>query len=269
MRKDEVKGITGTIIFHAILVLALLLMALRTPLPLPSEGGVEVNLGNSEDGMGSIQPLELQASNMASPPPPEASESDDLLTEDTEEAPAIEPKKITKPVAEKPEPKPVVKREPVPVPQPKVDPRALFPGTNSTGDKAGQGGNEGITGKPGDQGKVTGDPNATGYDGTGGSGGGIGTGIGTGVSFDLTGRSKRQIPPPSKNFKESGTVVVTIFVNRAGNVTRVITGTKGTTTPSTQLRLLAEQAARKAKFSPKDDAAEEQKGTITYNFELN
>jgi len=269
MKKDEVKGLTGTIIFHAILVLALLFLALRTPLPLPSEGGVEVNLGNSEDGMGMEQPTELLSSSQATPPPPEASESDDLLTEDTEEAPAIEPKKITKPVAEKPEPKPVVKREPVPAPQPKVDPRALFPGKNTTGDKTGQGGNEGITGKPGDQGKVTGDPNATGYDGDSGSGGGKGSGIGNGVSFDLSGRTSKQIPRPSNKFRDEGTVVVTIFVNRAGNVTRVISGVKGTTTSSTQLRTLAEQAARQAKFSPKEDAPEEQKGTITYIFELN
>lgn len=269
MKKDEVKGLTGTILFHAILVLALLFLALRTPLPLPSEGGVEVNLGNSDDGMGLIQPTELQASNQATPPPPDASDADDLLTEDTDEAPAIEPKKVTKPAAEKPVPKPEVKREPVPVPQPKVDPRALFPGKDATGSKSGQGGNEGITGKPGDQGKVTGDPNATGYDGTGGTGDGKGTGNGSGVSFDLSGRTSRQIPRPSNKFKDEGTVVVTIYVNRLGNVTRVITGTKGTTTSSTQLRQLAEQAAKQAKFSPKEDAPEEQKGTITYIFELN
>lgn len=269
MRKDEVKGLTGTIIFHAILVLALLFLALRTPLPLPSEGGVEVNLGNSEDGMGLEQPTELLSSSQATPPPPEASESDDLLTEDTEEAPAIEPKKITKPVAEKPTPKPVVKREPVPVPQPKVDPRALFPGKNTTGDKTGQGGNEGITGKPGDQGKVTGDPNATGYDGNGGSGGTAGSGIGSGVSFDLSGRTSKQIPRPSNNFKKGGTVVVTIFVNRLGNVSRAEYNPKGSTTMDAQLISLARQAAMKAKFSPNEDAPEEQKGTITYNFELN
>jgi hypothetical protein len=36
-----------------------------------------------------------------------------------------------------------------------------------------------------------------------------------------------------------------------------------------ELRQLAERAAMKAKFSPKPDAQEEQKGTITYIFELN
>lgn len=89
------------------------------------------------------------------------------------------------------------------------------------------------------------------------------------ASFDLSGRTARSIPRPSSNFTESGTVVVTIFINREGNVTRVISGAKGTTTSNSSLRILAEQAARKAKFSPKFDAPEEQKGTITYVFEGN
>lgn len=267
MKKNEIKGLVGTIIFHAILVLALLWLGLITPLPLPSEGGVEVNLGNSEDGMGLIQPTEL-ASVASSPPPAQTQNTDELLTDDTEEAPAIEPKREVKPKpVEKPEPKPV-KKEPVPVPQPKPDPRAMFPGKGTTGNTTGQGGNEGITGKPGDQGNPFGTPDATGYDGTGGSGGGPG-GNGGGISFDLTGRTSRQIPRPSNDFKESGTVVVTIYVNRQGIVTRVISGVKGTTTSNTQLKLLAEQAAKKARFSPKEDAPEEQKGTITYIFELN
>jgi TonB family protein len=118
-----------------------------------------------------------------------------------------------------------------------------------------------ITGQPGDQGKpgvTTGSDN---YDSSGGSVGG--------VSFDLAGRSSRQIPGPNKNFKDRGTVVVTIFVNRAGIVTRVISGAKGTTTSNIQLRQLAEQAAKQARFSPKEDAPAEQKGSITYIFELN
>lgn len=265
--KDKIKGLLGTIIFHALLLVVLLLVALRTPLPLPAEGGVEVNLGSSDDGMGNIQPDELSMALSASPPPSATSASDEMLTQETDEAPALEPKKVTKPEqVKKTETKQVAKAEPIQAPQPKVDTRALFPGKGTT---TGKGGNEGITGKPGDQGKIFGDPNAKGYDGTGGSGGGKGTGTGSGISFDLSGRKSRDIPRPSKQFKDGGTVVVTIFVNRAGQVTRVITGTKGTTTSSLQLRQLAEQAAKKATFSPKEDAPEEQRGTITYIFELN
>ncbi len=87
------------------------------------------------------------------------------------------------------------------------------------------------------------------------------------ASYDLHGRSARGIPPPDANYTEGGTVTVTIYVNRDGNVTRVISGARGTTTSNSNLRALAEKAAKAAKFSPKDDAPEEQKGTITYVFE--
>jgi len=259
IEKDNISGLAGTIIFHAILLAVLLLMALRTPLPLPEEAGVEVNLGNSDEGMGDIQPEILAAGAAAAPPPSSSSAKEDIVTEETDETPAIEQVKNDKPApVNKPEPRPTIKPTPKAEPQPVVNPNAIYKG--KTGETSG-GGNQGITGKPGDQGKANGTPGSDNYDGSGGSGGGI--------SFDLSGRSKRQIPKPSGNFRERGTVVVTIFVNRAGDVTRVIAGGKGTTTSNLELRRLAEQAARQAKFSPKADAAEEQKGTITYNFELN
>jgi TonB family protein len=259
LEKDKIRGIAGTILFHALLLVGLIFMALRTPLPLPEEAGVEVNLGYSDEGMGQIQPREPAPQTAASPTVTPKESAEEFVTEDTEEAPAIKPvvKEKPKPV-DKPEVKPTPKPQPQPEPQPVVNPNAIYKGKQGS---ATQGGNEGITGKPGDQGKPTGDPNAGGYDGTGGSGGG--------VSFDLSGRSSRQIPSPPNTFRERGTVVVTIFVNRAGDVTRVISGAKGTTTASTELRQLAERAAMKAKFSPKPDAQEEQKGTITYIFELN
>lgn len=268
-KKDEIKGIAGTIVFHALVILALLFLALRTPLPLPSEGGVEVNLGNSEDGMGMIQPEELASAAPVSPPPSTTSETEEYVTSDEEEAPAIEPKKEPKPKpVERTEPKPVVKKEPVPEPAPKVNPKALFPGKSTTG-KTGAGGNEGITGKPGDQGNPFGTPDATGYDGDGGSGGGKGGGVGSGISYDLSGRTSKSIPRPSNVFKDEGKVVVKIWVNREGSVVRVESGMKGSTTTSSQLKELAAQAARKAKFSANPDAPEVQTGTITYTFTLN
>lgn len=259
INKDTIKGLTGTIVFHALLLAVLLLMALRTPLPLPEEAGVEVNIGNSDEGMGMIQPEQMAAAAQNAAPSASQPSKDDIVTDNNEEAPAIEPvKKVTPKPSEKPQPKPATKPAPQPAPQPVVNPNALYkgkPGSNTGG------GNQGITGNPGDQGKPNGTPGANNYDGNGGSG--------SGVSFDLAGRSKRQIPKPSNNFTERGIVVVTIFVNRNGDVTRVISGAKGTTTANLELRRLAEQAARLAKFSPKEDAPEEQKGTITYIFELN
>jgi outer membrane biosynthesis protein TonB len=232
-------------------------MALRTPLPLPEEAGVEVNLGNSEVGMGDVQPEQLAASAQAAPQSTSSSAEDDLVTEDTEETPAISPVKKDKPTpVTKPEPKPNPKPTPVAEPQPVVNPNAIYKG--KTGSTSG-GGNQGITGQPGDQGKPNGTPGSDNYDGSGGSGGG--------VSFDLAGRKPKLIPIPEKTSKE-GIVVVKIFVNRDGKVTRALTGQKGSTTTNSVLLSMAKEAALRASFDPKKDALEEQIGTITYNFEF-
>lgn len=61
-KKNRIKGILGTILFHVGLLLLLLFLALRTPLPLPGEEGVLVNFGFDETGMGmdqQEQPAEL------------------------------------------------------------------------------------------------------------------------------------------------------------------------------------------------------------------
>ena len=50
--KDKIFGVIMTTVFHAIIVIILCFMCFRTPLPLPSEAGVEVNLGMYESGKG-------------------------------------------------------------------------------------------------------------------------------------------------------------------------------------------------------------------------
>ena len=71
-KKDRGIAIVGTIVVHALVVLVLFLMAFRTPLPLPGEEGVEVDLGMMDQGMGNIQP-EKPAIPMAAQPQPEES----------------------------------------------------------------------------------------------------------------------------------------------------------------------------------------------------
>ena len=55
-KKDKSIAAVGTVVVHALIVLVLFLMAFRTPLPLPGEEGVEVDLGMMDQGMGNIQP---------------------------------------------------------------------------------------------------------------------------------------------------------------------------------------------------------------------
>lgn len=96
-----------------------------------------------------------------------------------------------------------------------------------------------------------------------------GVGVGGGNSFSLAGRSLvGALPKPSYNVQEEGVVVVEITVDKYGKVTGANVRMQGTTIQNTQLWEVAKQAALKAKFNEKPDAAAIQKGTITYSFKL-
>ena len=253
-QKSRIAAVAGTIAFHALLLLALLLLALRTPLPLPSEEGVEVNLGYSDDGMGDIQPETPALTPSAAPPPSKSTADDQLVTENNDETPAIE--KIKK-KTEKTTTTPVTKPTPT-VEKPKeptVNQKALY---SKNSPKTTDGGNQGITGKPGDQGKPDGTPGSPNYEGNGGKG--------NGISVNLGGRGTIILPKPTYNSPEQGKIVVSIRVNREGKVTSAKAGAKGTTISEINLRQEAEIAARKTLFVSFPDGPEEQLGTISYVF---
>lgn len=253
-RKSKIAAIAGTILFHALMLVVLLLLAFHTPLPLPGEEGVEVNLGYSDNGMGDIQPEQPAESPQAAAKASQNQADDQLVTENNEEAPAIVKKKV-----EKPKTKPVTKRIPVvETPElPTVNQKAMYPGKST---KTSAGGNQGVTGKPGDQGSPNGTPGSPNYVGNGGKG--------NGISFNLGGRGSLSLPKPNYNSPEQGKIVVTIIVNREGKVIYASAGAKGTNISEINLRQQAESAARKTLFEPDTDRnhSDEQKGTITYNF---
>lgn len=248
-KKDKGIAIAGTIVVHALAILVLFLMAFRTPLPLPGEEGVEVDLGMMDQGMGNIQPEKPAIPQAAQPQPKQEKTEEENLTQNDEEAPVIEKPKAPKP---KPQEKPVEKPA-----QPTVNQKALFKG----GDTPQAGGSEGITGQPGDQGKPNGLAGIKQYDGNGGKGNGPG--------YSLGGRGAKSLHRPNDDFSEEGTIVVDIWVNRAGKVVRAEVATKGTTLINQAMREKAKQAALLSAFVADPDAPEEQKGTITYNFVIN
>ena len=246
-KKNKGIAIAGTIVFHALAVLVLFLMAFRTPLPLPGEEGVEVDLGMMDQGMGNIQP-EKPAIPMAAQPQQQTNKSkEDLVTQNDEDAPSLEKPKNTKPKQEKPaeEPKPTVNQ------------RALFKGNNNPQ----TGGSEGITGQPGDQGNPNGLAGIKKYDGQGGKGNGTG--------YDLGGRGAKSLHRPNDDFSEEGIIVVDIWVNRSGQVTRAEISNKGTTLINSEMRQKAKQAALRSTFASDSNAPDEQHGTITYTFVIN
>ena len=86
-------------------------------------------------------------------------------------------------------------------------------------------------------------------------------------SAKLAGRNALgELPRPTDNVKEEGTVTVKIFVDRQGNVTSTLI--KSSTSTNSKLMSAAMEAAKKTKFNPDPNAPEIQEGTITYKYRL-
>jgi TonB family protein len=278
---NKILALTGTLLFHGMLFLLFVFIVFKTPIPpFPETGGngIEVNFGDSEDGMGEIQPENLTdasstpstAEEVADPPieisTPVRPSARPILTQEIEEAPTetkVEPTEnnntaaITEPLKE----------------QRKANAKALYKGNNKSGGNTAQG--EGETNKPGDQGVKEGSRDSKYH----GPGGGSGTAPGNGTNgpggdgnggprYSLTNRKANSLPVPRAAFQEEGKVVVEITVDNNGNVINAKPGVKGSTTSNPNLLDIARRAAMSAKFNPSSDAPEEQKGTITYNFIL-
>ena len=263
-------GLIGTIIFHVGLLAFVVIFGFATPLPLPGEEGILINFGTDDMGAGEDEPMMSEIpEEIASPPPPQtqpATETtDEIISQDFEEAPAIEQPKETVQDIQETETTPeeiaeeVVKETPPPVEQPReVDRRAIYPGRTNTDVTSGT---EGITQGEGNQGNITGSPGSDNYSDALSSGQG-------GIDFSLDGRNPVSLPKPDYNTQVSGTIVVSIRVDRDGKVISAQPGVRGTNILDETLLEAARKAALKARFNSKSDAAFTQAGTITYRFIL-
>jgi TonB family protein len=141
------------------------------------------------------------------------------------------------------------------VEEPKLDPRASFPGmsqkdNNATTPHSATEAHEGFkAGQPDGntrEGKTEGSANA-----------------------HVKGRNVvGSLPRPSYNSQTAGTVVVQVKVDQYGNVTEAIAGAEGTTVTDKTLWTAARNAALKAHFNMDAGAPAIQTGTITYIFKL-
>lgn len=248
--KHKLFGILATVAFHAIAVVLLFNLCFRTPLPLPGEAGVEVNLGMYAEAMSQQddEMLSQQDDKTTSQQVEETTNDDveeEILSED-ENIPSIEEVEETEEVEEIVEE--VVEEKPV------VNQRALFQVNKKKQETPSEGSSNEVVGE---QGSPNGLKDIERYVGHGGSG--------DGPSYDLGGRGAKNISTPSKDISEEATIVVDIWVDKEGRVQRAEIG-KGTTTTNSDMRASALQAAKNSVFVKDDKAADLQKGTITYNF---
>ena len=267
--KNKLYGIIGTVVFHAIVLVLLFTLCFRTPLPLPGEAGVEVNLGMYSQGFGqeANQPEETEPVKETPKVEEQKIETNDVIEEDIvsedEEAPAIEqPQEEVEEIIEEPENNEEIveeiveekQEEIVPEEKPVVNQKALFQVPKNDKKITGS---EGDDNGKNDKGKDNGLKDIERYDVNGGSG--------DGIAYDLGGRGAKSISTPSKNFSETGIIVVDIKVNREGRVVEATIG-KGTYIIDSYMRESALRAARNSIFSKDENAPEIQSGTITYQY---
>lgn len=144
---------------------------------------------------------------------------------------------------------------PTPKQEPKLDPRASFPGmskkdtTTTAPHSATEAGSTFKAGQP------SGNTNVGKTDGQ--------------ANAHLKGRSLLgNIAKPTYDVQKDGVVVVTIWVDQYGTVTKAQAGAPGTTVNDATLWAAARSAAMKTHFNQSADAPALQEGTITYIFSL-
>jgi len=289
--KHKKKSATLTAIIAVVILLLIFNFGMRYFDP-PKEYGIAVNFGTTDFGSGNVQPTEalkpakqeieeevveqeiveeqVETSSASS-----ETVTEDVITQDNEEAIAIKKQEEAKRKEEDKKQKEIdrkaeIERQKIVAEKKRIEKEkqekaakrkqldALMGGF-SEGDGNATGG-EGDDNQPGDKGKVTGDPNASGYYGNGGGG--------SGGNYRLGNRKALAKPKPTYDCNEEGKVFVSISVDKSGRVISAQPGVKGTTNSASCLLKRAKEAALKTKFNADSKAPSKQIGIIIYNFSL-
>ncbi len=249
-KNANVTGIVATVGIHAAALVVLLTGGLTYLDPPPPER--TSLLIEFEEEVQEVKPLPTRVGRQ-----PQAEEID--LTREVElvqkaESPHVNDRPNVTP-ATQPDPHGDVEVPTPKVEEPKLDPRASFPGmsqkdNNATAPHSATEATEGFkAGQPDGntrEGKTEGSANA-----------------------HVKGRNVvGSLPRPNYNSQMAGVVVVQVKVNQYGNVTEAIAGAEGTTVTDKTLWAAARSAALKTHFNMDANAPVVQTGTITYIFKL-
>lgn len=297
-REKNLKAATYTAIVCVLLFIIFFFVKWSLPQITPPviETGIEVNLGNSDQGMGDVAPQvpgkpaaakEEQYSPSARSSPPTSAQEENITGDEneTDDAPVVNknPKPVVKHITiPKTEPRVVKNRE---TPQPAVKtatrhtqpvanptpapsrPKAVYKGGSSTA-SGGNGAdsyngvrNQGIAGGRGDQGNPNGNPNSDSYKGNAFRGN-----SGVRIRSGLSGRRFTRLPSFEDDFNENAKVAVDIRVDKNGTVISAVVNPRGTTTTNGNVRAIATRKAMQLKLNPGEE--DEQAGTILFDFKL-
>lgn len=260
--KFDIFSVLWTILLHALAIVLLFVLHLNKPVA-QAESGVPVmlgNMGNLETDYEFTEVNSMPAPAPAPVPVPQAPQAEPTITQNMEETVAIDDGEKEKPV------KPVeTPKQPTPEEiRAEQERQAAEQAQNLMANAFGRSSTLQASSStesaedPGTPGSETG--NST-------EGKAVGTG-GNGV-VSLDGRSVLgSLPMPSNlNIPEEAMVVVSIWVDTKGNVTKASIN-KRTQTMNADLRQRSLDAAKKTQFNAISSESEEATGTITYFYKF-
>lgn len=260
--KDDIYGITGTVIFHLITLLILGFTVLKTVIP-EEESGILVNFGNLDMATGTFEPRYtgevLPQNTTPTPTPRTETAEEDIVTQDMEESVSLaEEHKKEEERKEERRRKEEEERRRLAEEQRRREEAisnrvAGAFGMGSTDEKSQGDTEDGAA----NQGNPFGNTDHGATEDTGGYG-----------SFNLKGRTigVGGLPRPTYNAQEEGRIVINITVDPKGNVIFANIG-RGTNIDNAPLRKSALEAVYRAKFNS-INGTNNQSGTITYRYSL-
>ncbi|MCP4976849.1 MAG: energy transducer TonB [Maribacter sp.] len=291
--RHKKKSFTLTTALLSVLLLLLFYIGLTYMDP-PIENGISVNFGTMEFGMGDQQPKEkIRSEPLDIPEPPNVKEeevqasipeevkeevveqeqpTEKVLTQESEESIKIKQQQEAKRKADaaakkaKAEADRIAREKREAEEQKRKEQEAkkaeldkLMGGLNKSDGSAT--GSEGDDNRPGDKGQPDGNPYATSYYGSPGSGSGTG-------GYGLNGRSLVSKGKVQQECNQEGRVVVKIVVDRNGKVISATPGVKGTTNNNPCLLEPAKKTAFMHKWNLDSNAPSQQVGFVVVNFKL-
>ncbi len=285
--RHKKKSFTLTTLLLSALLLLLFYIGL-TYLDPPIENGIAINFGTMDFGSGKVQPKEKVRSEpkkVQTEPVPEQVQQqaqpkeealpepvEKVITQESEETIKINQQKEAKRKADAAAKRAKAEAERITREKELAEERkrqeqeakkrsldALIGGIGKSDGKTT--GSEGDDNKPGDKGHPDGDPYATSYYGS------PGTGSGTG-GYGLNGRALVSKGKVQQECNEDGRVVVRIVVDRNGKVIKATPGVKGTTNNAPCLLEPARKTAFLHKWNLDSNAPSQQIGFVVVNFKL-
>ena len=266
--KHKRKSVVITALILALVLVGIFNFGMQYLDP-PEEYGLAINFGDSNIGNGDpvektkdnpvVKKVEEQVEKKEEIIPKEIIK-DEVITQDTKDAPVLETPKKKKVE----EPKVVEKKVEIPkvIPKPKPSKETqdllnnLLKGNSKDGENKGEGDDD----NSGLKGDKNGDPKSTKYYGNNGSGGD--------KNYNLAGRNALSKPIEKPDCNEEGFVVVKIEVDNTGKVIKADVEVKGSTNTAKCLTDPAKLAALKTRWNADPNAPNKQIGYITYRFSL-